>query len=484
MKHQKLALILLPLLIFSFLSVMQLPYAAAETTYLGNTEAVSDISISIAGKIGGVPFTYSGDTKEVTTISMYLSSWWAGNTTGLLYDLSDNSLVGRSENRLLTGKSGSWEWDNFTFSGTLPQVINGHEYLLCGWSDSSDLAIGCDYDAKTAQQQTIEYSASTEPDPFVNGQSTNQRDAAIYLTLQDIESEPTPTPTPPPTEDTALCLGDSITAGTSEVTYPQYLASLSDLNVTNGGIIAATSTYLRAYWDANYTEPYTYLFTLMGVNDLVGDAEVSTVEDNLQYIWEDALTQGYDAVFAFTLTPCAGYTNWTEGRQTKLLTVNSWIMEASTIDARIIPINVYALLENTTNSGYLNATYDNSDGLHLNQDGADLLAEQAYAALQEYLTPDPTPTPTATATPTPTPTPTEFTSTETWNIIILLFFLTLGIYLTIRPNFPIIHFVFGLFAIAISAWTLTIAPYFGGLLQLAVIIIGIIVMVSGYKEVY
>lgn len=73
---------------------------------------------------------------------------------------------------------------------------------------------------------------------------------------------------------------------------------------------------------------------------------------------------------------------------------------------------------------------------------------------------------------------------ETWNIVFLIGLLSLGVFLTIKSSIPILNFVVGIIMIGVAGYTLTTSPYFGGLLQLGVIIVAVITMVKGYTEVY
>lgn len=402
------SLIAITLLIASMMAIYNVE--AQETTF-GNTDARESSNLGIEGKIAGTNFTYSGDSMQGAKMFFYIDNWIAGNVTGLIYDQTENnSLIGKTNQFYVTANSGLFYWYNTTFS-TTPVFENGHVYILAGWSDSGDMKIGCSWVENKSAAQTIAYNYTSPPDPLIEDSGDPYGDASIYVTLEEV-AEPTPTPTPPLSgDDNILCLGDSITQGLGkDPDYPKYLGILTDSNTTNAGINGATSTDLYQDWNESYrTGNFTYLITLMGVNDIYSGASVATIQANLQAIWLDAIENQSSTVIAITVLPSSGYTTgylgaWNSTMQAKTLELNQWILNADSINANIHPLNLYSPMDNATNTGYLKTTFDSGDGIHPNQNGTNYIALSVYNFMIEIENP-PTPTPTPTATPTATTAP-------------------------------------------------------------------------------
>ena len=223
--------------------------------------------------------------------------------------------------------------------------------------------------------------------------------STAFISMPTQQPSPTPTPTPPGQQ--ILCLGDSITVGYSDgatvTPYPTTLQSLTGIPTTNGGVGGEETSGMVTQWNTIYsTEGFTILVLLGGINDVFAGVAESTIEANLQTIWQSAESKGC-TVYALTILPSDG--------ESAVVDVNTWILAtAPTLGVHVV--DLYPLFNDPSAPTYLNPIYDSGDGTHLNQAGYNLIANTVYAAMNPTPTPTPTPNPTPTPKPTPTATPT------------------------------------------------------------------------------
>ncbi len=168
--------------------------------------------------------------------------------------------------------------------------------------------------------------------------------------------KPTSTPTQNATtnaaapEVAAYCMGDSITYGVGcEVSsYENTLHTLLKASYPNDtwtlyneGVGGETTAQMLARFYTGVTSHPDCKYVLIwgGINDIMGGANVSLIESNLQSMYSLAHAAKIKVV-ALYLTP----TSWcTPTMEVKLKTINSWIQStAQYIDFRL---DVYTLLE-------------------------------------------------------------------------------------------------------------------------------------------
>lgn len=377
---------------------------ATETNMIGcNTIGTYAYSIS-SDSLWFSSYTLTGTGGNLSHMGLYFSATTGTANVYLSMYYPNRTFIAHTTEITTVDTTPSWHFAPFTTNTSIP---TGNYYL----SLQCDKPITVYWSFSGVLGQVVGSYPSFPNNPTLYPHSAMK--ISIYANLTTDTAR---------TENDVICLGDSITLGNSLAPpYPQGFEMRTLLGTTNAGYYGATSGVVRNYWFDQYrNNNYSYMSTLMGVNDLWAGYSSQEVKSNLQTIWLDAIQNvGVKTVFAFTVMPCKGYAGgWDDARQANLVDVNNFILNASNINPKIHPINIYTLLENKTNPAYLNSTYDAGDGLHPNQECANLIADQLFLAYQQVLgslpQTSPTPTPTVTPTPTPstTPTPTiEPTST-------------------------------------------------------------------------
>ena len=91
------------------------------------------------------------------------------------------------------------------------------------------------------------------------------------------------------------------------------------MTTTNAGEGGAQTELIRSNWDNAKTQNYTTVVVLGGVNDIRSDISEETIETNLEYIWQDALSLNMQ-VYALTIMPFGNSSSWTAARQ------SGWIL--------------------------------------------------------------------------------------------------------------------------------------------------------------
>lgn len=484
MKTKKIfSLIIITFILLSALSTMTVN---ATVSGVGLDEIGSNTYNQINGRALINCYNISTGISETVFYAYLTVAWGSPSVTALIYNVNSSNMV-----------------DTLLFNQSLGTVTNTGWYSInTGYTiDAGQIAIGC-YATGTDGGLSYNYNdvgtaylseSATISNPFdYSVYAAQDRQYSFYVNgTETAEPTPTPSPTEPPVSTgNWICLGDSITHGdTANPKFPETLATLTGAAVYNAGTNGATSAYLLGVWRDTYsTQDYAYLTTMMGINDYFW-AGVSTnfqVQDRLNEIWLDALTNhSYTAVFALTITPVMGAEGNTMSKQqiqANITATNAYIMNASAIDERIIPVDVYSLLEDSENDGYLNSTYDSGDGMHLNTAGATVIANAVYAAYLQFLEENPTPTPTATTTPTSTATP-VIVEINLLSFIVLLLLLLLNVLLIAWNKVPLLNFIAGIMTIGIAALSIgsTELPY-QPLFSLFIILMAILNLLSGLRE--
>lgn len=172
-----------------------------------------------------------------------------------------------------------------------------------------------------------------------------------------------------------VAMGDSITAGyglnSAGDAYPYKLSSMLGKTVVNDGVSGSLSSYGadNVYSVLGSYQP-GYVLILYGVNDLLHGYSIDSVLDNLRTMIAAAKANQTIPVVA-TLTPVFDSHEFIEGD----------VVELNTVIRQLgIEENVYvADLEYAFN---WDPAYIDSDGLHPNSDGHDLIALTFYDILK------------------------------------------------------------------------------------------------------
>jgi len=200
---------------------------------------------------------------------------------------------------------------------------------------------------------------------------------------------PTFTPYAEAQRITVYCIGDSITYGAGCLDedgnahgYPPVLQGLmSDLFpndswvVHNVGIGANTATQMRARFDNDCLShsDCNYVIILGGTAGTILGESVSTIEDDLQYMYSIAHSQGVKVVALF-IPPWLSY--YDSSCLNKIKSINSWISSAAqNVDYRI---DLFTLLEDPAKPNYLDARWS-YDIFHLNCAGYDRVANFVFS---------------------------------------------------------------------------------------------------------
>ena len=171
-----------------------------------------------------------------------------------------------------------------------------------------------------------------------------------------------------------VAMGDSITAGyglnSAAEAYPYQLSLLMGKTVVNRGVSGSRSSYGVSTVDSVLSSYQPgYLLILYGANDLIMGYSVESVLSNLEYIIAVAKNNQTIPVIA-TLTPVFDSHSFILG---EIIELNAGIRQLG------IDQNVHiADLESALN---WNSAYINSDGLHPNAEGHQLIAVTFYDIL-------------------------------------------------------------------------------------------------------
>ena len=172
-----------------------------------------------------------------------------------------------------------------------------------------------------------------------------------------------------------IAMGDSITSGygldSPSEAYPTLLSGMLGKPVYNDGVDGTFSSYGASQVTSvlNTYKP-GYLLILSGVNDLIHSYSVDSIVDNLRFIIQTAKNNKTIPVIA-TLTPVFDSHSFIEGN---IIELNTRIRKLAAEE------NIHvADLENTFK---WDPAYLNSDGLHPNSQGHELIAWTFYYILE------------------------------------------------------------------------------------------------------
>jgi lysophospholipase L1-like esterase len=172
------------------------------------------------------------------------------------------------------------------------------------------------------------------------------------------------------------CMGDSITNfGFYETQLNTLLGN--DWVVANYGISGNTTTQMLARFQQEIVNPncVDYVIIMGGVNDLAASANATSIQANLQAMYDMAHNAGIK-VIAMTVTPWKGSASWTSTKQIQHDALNAWILANPTnVD---FVINAYEQLVDPVVAYTLLPAYNSGDSIHPNQTGLNVLGTYIY----------------------------------------------------------------------------------------------------------
>lgn len=129
------------------------------------------------------------------------------------------------------------------------------------------------------------------------------------------------------------------------------------------------------------TNPSSYQYAVIqgGVNDIIADNALSAMQDAITSMASTANTAGFD-LYVMGVAPWKNGTGWSAARQTKTDDFNSWL-SSNAASLSFTYIDVYTPLEDGVNPDELNSSYDVGDGIHLNNAGYIIWAQQLEAQI-------------------------------------------------------------------------------------------------------
>lgn len=180
------------------------------------------------------------------------------------------------------------------------------------------------------------------------------------------------------------CLGDSITYGygLSGPTYPQNLVGLIyPAVVTNSGVNGSRTSAMVTKWTNELrAKGYDYVVVEGGVNDLVADVSLPSIEANLEYLWLDIVSSGGTPI-AMTVLPWKGSAGWTQARQDATEILNDWI-RVRAAELSVTLIDMYTILGGDGGDpAVMQSIYRQADMIHPNNAGAVRMAEEVAAEI-------------------------------------------------------------------------------------------------------
>lgn len=186
-----------------------------------------------------------------------------------------------------------------------------------------------------------------------------------------------------------VALGDSITQGSgiTGVTDP-YPAKLNNLlgvrwDVVNHGYSGDTVAQMRTRWtnDIRGKKAWRYFIFLGGVNDLRNGTSANTIFTTISATLDEARADGIIVVL-FTVTPWKAFVNWSAARQTETESLNALLLNyCATYPSQARCRDTYDVLNDPADAALLLAAHNSGDGLHPDQSGMDILADEAKAAI-------------------------------------------------------------------------------------------------------
>ena len=173
------------------------------------------------------------------------------------------------------------------------------------------------------------------------------------------------------------CIGDSLTSGGFPSQLQTELTSI--YRVYDKGVNDNTTSQMVSRFSADVinNSDHHYVIIFGGISDISAGTSVSTIQNNLQTMYNNARNSGAK-VIAVTLTPFGSASWWTLARQTNLENVNNWIKN-NAINVDYV-VDGYTIMKNPT-SPYSMRAEDTTDGLRFTDSGRQRLTNGILAAV-------------------------------------------------------------------------------------------------------
>lgn len=183
--------------------------------------------------------------------------------------------------------------------------------------------------------------------------------------------------------DRVACLGSSSTAGYGIATpYPALLDQRlgPEWRVDNFGRSGDRTADLLNRWSTVLKgRGYDWLILQGGGNDAINSVSAEDAMANFQVIIEDARAEGLHVVLV-TLWPFRGYAGCNADCELRRRDLNR-LLEAYCATHDVACTDTSAVFASPDNPELLDPRYDLGDHLHLNQDGAGVLADRIRARM-------------------------------------------------------------------------------------------------------
>ncbi|HEX7303862.1 GDSL-type esterase/lipase family protein [Lentzea sp.] len=170
----------------------------------------------------------------------------------------------------------------------------------------------------------------------------------------------------------AVMLGDSITEGYAEGTWPSMVKSdyaVLNAGINGNGVVHGDAPMVtRLQRDVLFSREVRKVVMLGGINDLQRDVPAANVIAGIRTIWQRCRDEGVQFQVG-TVTPWGGWPNWNEAREEQRQEVNAWI-RATFPDA----IDFDAALRDPADQLRLRPEFDAGDHLHPNADAFGVMA--------------------------------------------------------------------------------------------------------------
>jgi acyl-CoA thioesterase I len=166
-----------------------------------------------------------------------------------------------------------------------------------------------------------------------------------------------------PAERRIVCVGDSITAGSSDTNnWPYHLKERlgRDWGVFNHGVWGYKTADMLAHIDAALAFHPHFVIIMGGTNDLMKGVQLATIQANIVAMCTRVESHGAVPVLC-TVIP----TSW---HLADLDTLNAWIADYAKLKGYDL-IDFYAVIDNPLNPGTSNPALVRPDGVHPNAAG-------------------------------------------------------------------------------------------------------------------
>jgi lysophospholipase L1-like esterase len=180
-----------------------------------------------------------------------------------------------------------------------------------------------------------------------------------------------------------VAVGDSITYGYAHdaTPYPVRLSELLGVPVANMGIGGDTAANINTRF-TSYALPYPYKGVIIEecLNDLIAGTSATTCWEATATAVDAALAEGFLVVLV-TAIPCGNYVGWNGTKETERGVYNLNVRTKAESDpAHIFLVDLDEVVSDDGTT--IKAAYDYGDGLHLDGDGMQALAQAVADAIQ------------------------------------------------------------------------------------------------------